>query len=262
MRWTASLFLLFSLAPRSFAQTSQAAQQPTPSKQQAKALPSAKEAPVIQTEKVPVPESMEAPPASMANQPGFMQPSQAKEMLVKVWSSEQRIHDLLSQIHPEILKTPPAVATALQNQVAVVNKRLGEAEYARARFAGRPDSEYFGFETYAGMAVVLPALSDIADTVYRYQNRSLGSDLRQAWNDLFALQQALKSYLSFLTRNHDQIYALTQGNFYNCQNQLNYAMRNKTERAKPMKNILPEFKGHPRRRKSKSNNSPAEQKPH
>jgi hypothetical protein len=261
MRWIASVLVLLFLAPPSFAQSSRTTQASSGQAGGSNAPSAAQKAPVIQTEKVQVPETMQAPPAAMSSQPGYMRPSQAKELLVKVWSSEQRIHDLLSQVHPEILRTPPDIAATLQRQVTSANKRLDELEHARARFAGRPDSEYFGFETYAGMSLALPALSDIADTVYRYQNQSLGGDIRQSWNDLFTLEQALRSYISFLTRNHDQIFALTQGNLYNCQNQLNYAMRNKTERAKPMKNILPAFKGHPRHRK-KPSASAEQQKPH
>lgn len=216
------------------------------------------QAPVIQTEKVQVPESLQAPPSSMASQPGYMLPAQTKQLLDKIWQTEQRIRDLLSQVHPEALKMPPAVAATLARNVAAVTKNLDGLEDARARFAGRPDSEYFGFETYSGMAMVLPRLGEVADPVYRYQGQSLGSDLRQAWNDLFALEQALSPYIAFLTRNHDQIYTLTQGNLYACQDQLNHA--GKSERAVPMKNILPEFKGHPRHKKKPATPASPEEK--
>ncbi len=249
MRLIIGLIFLIPLASQGFAQSNVPAQNSGASSQ-------TRQAPVIQTEKVLVPETMQAPPPSMASQPGFMQPAQIKQLLVKIWQSEERIRDLTGQVHPESVKMPPVVASNLERNLAAVKKGLDSLEGARARFASRPDSEYFGFETYSGMTLVLPRLSEVADPVYRYQNENMGSEIRQAWNDLFALEQALAPYITFLTRNHDQIYALTQGNLYNCQDQLNRAV--KTEHATPMRNILPEFKGHPRHKKKAS--SPAQDK--
>jgi hypothetical protein len=259
MRWLL-VFILFSLASLGAAQSKPSS--PSTSKSNAATTQGrAQNPPVIQTEKIQVPETMQAPPPSMASQPGYMLPSQAKQLLVKIWDSEQRLNDLLSQIHPEGLKMSPVAAKTLEQNIKTVHENVVGLENARARFAGRPDSEYFGFETFAAISVLLPRLSEIADTVYRHQNQSLGSDIRQAWTDLFTREQALVPYVSFLTRNHDQIYTLTQGNLYTCQTQLNEAMRGKTERAVPMRNILPEFKGHPRHRKKPAAAKAQGQKP-
>jgi hypothetical protein len=51
-----------------------------------------------------------------------------------------------------------------------------------------------------------------------------------------------------LLRNHDQYLNAAQTNLAACQGQLSVAKRGQTERAKPMKNILPDFKGRRRPR--------------
>ncbi len=202
-----------------------------------------KSAPVIQTEKIQVPESLQAPPASMANQPGYMPPGQAKQLLVKIWQAESRVRDLMSQAHPELLRLPTQQAVALGRAMETLGEDLETLETARAQFAGRVDSEYLAFQAYAALANLLPTLGRTGDMVYRYQSPQLGGMFRQSWNDLFVLEEALQPYVAFLTRNHDQIYALTQGNLYNCQHQLSTAMRTHAQPAKPIRNIVPEFKG-------------------
>ena len=57
-------------------------------------------------------------------------------------------------------------------------------------------------------------------------------------------------HLAALLHNQDDVLLATENNLAACQNQLSFAMRGKTAPAKPMKNVLPEFKG---RRVKRSN---------
>jgi hypothetical protein len=203
----------------------------------------------IETEKVKVPEYLQAPPRSMANQPGYMEPAQTRALLTKIWQAESRVKDLLTQVHPESMKMPPAVLASFNSNLKMLGRSLADLEESRAQFADRVDSEYLGFKTYAGISEVLPPLDKLALMVSRYNNSSLNAAFDQAWNEMLTMQQLLKPYLSFMLRNHDQIFLIMESNFYGCQNELNYAMHGANERAQPMRNVLPEFKG--RRRPSK-----------
>ena len=97
-------------------------------------------------------------------------------------------------------------------------------------------------ETYASVSQVLPPLSTLAETASRYQDFALAGEFNQAWNDMLTMQQALKPYLSFLLRNHDQTFLIMESNLAGCQNQFT-SRRESEERAVPMKNIPPVFKG-------------------
>jgi hypothetical protein len=217
----------------------------------------AKNAPVIQTEKIQVPESLQTPPATMASQPGYMLPAQATQLLVKIWQTESRVRDLMSQAHPALLEMPQPQAVALGRQMMTIGQNLNTLETARAEFAGRVDSEYLGFKVFAALSNLLPPLSTTGDMVYRYGSPQLGSMFKQAWNDMFTLQEALQPYVAFLARNHDQIYALMQGNLYACQNQLNAAMRTHPRPTRLIRNIVP-FK--PRRARQPAAKHKAAQK--
>jgi hypothetical protein len=238
MRFLTALILTGLLAP-----CGAAAQ--TASKSQSTATPSTA-APAsggIETEEVKIPAYLQAPPRSLANQPGYMEPAQAYGLLTKIWQSESRVRDLLTLAQPASLEMPPAVLASFNSNLDMLRRNLESLEKSRAQFAGRVDSEYLGFETYAGISAVLPPLDQLAQTVARYNHSSLEAQFNQAWNDMLTMQQSLKPYLAFLLRNHDQIFLVMENNLYGCQNELNYAMRGATGRATPMRNVLPEFKG-------------------
>ena len=215
----------------------------------------------IQTETIKVPESMQAPPKSMANQPGYMEPAQTHQLLIKLWQAEARVKDLANQVHPEQMKMSPGVTASFNGDLAMLRRNLDSLEKSRGMFESRVDSEYLGFETYAGISDVLPVLERLTDTVSRYNNLSLEGELNQAWNDMLTMQQSLKPYLSFLLRNHDQIFATMEMNLAGCQNELGYKNYDANGRPKYMRNVLPDFKGRRVPKKTETTNTPTKSKP-
>ena len=209
----------------------------------------------IETEKVKIPDSLQTPPVIFASQPGYMTPAQSREMLNKLWQAESRVKDLLTQVHLERWKISDASRAAVQRDLDMLSRNLAALEESRQQFAGRVDSEYLGFETYASISQVLPPLSTLAQAASRYQDFALAGEFNQAWNDMLTMQQALKPYLSFLLRNHDQTFLIMESNLASCQNQF-ASRRESEEHAVPMKNIPPVFKG--RRRTQKK---PGQEKP-
>jgi hypothetical protein len=197
----------------------------------------------LQTESIKVPQTMQAPPASMANQPGYMEPAQTHQLLAKLWQAEARVRDLGSQVHPENLKMPAAELPGFNSNLDTLRRSLASLEESRQKFDMRVDSEYLGFETYAGISDVLPPLERLAVLLSRHNNPSLEGEFNQAWNDMLTLRQALKPYLSFLLRNHDEIFATMETNLAGCQSELGY--KNYKAGASPtyMRNVLPHFRG-------------------
>ena len=211
----------------------------------------------IQTEKIKVPEYLQAPPHSMANQPGYMEPAQTHALLSKLWQAEARVKDLLTQVHPEGMKMPAAALARFNSNLDVLRHNLDALEKSREQFDGKVDSEYLGFETYAGISEVLPPLERLTATVSRYNNLTLEGEFNQAWNDMLTMQQSLKPYLSFLLRNHDQIFLTMETNLYGWQNQLGYQGRKAAGSAKYMRNVLPDVKGgHARKKAETSETTP------
>ena len=215
----------------------------------------------IQTETIKVPESMQAPPKSMANQPGYMEPAQTHQLLIKLWQAEARVRDLANQIHPEQMKMSPGATSSFNGDLDMLRRNLDSLEKSRGMFDSRVDSEYLGFETYAGISDVLPVLERLTDTVSRYNNLSLEGELNQTWNEMLTMQQSLKPYLSFLLRNHDQIFATMEMNLAGCQNELGYKNYNTNGPTKYMRNVLPNFKGRRVPKKSETTNTPTKSKP-
>jgi hypothetical protein len=197
----------------------------------------------IQTETIKVPQTMQAPPRSMANQPGYMEPAQTHQLLAKLWQAEARVKDLASQVHPENLKMPAAELPGFNSNLDALRRSLVSLEESRQKFDMRVDSEYLGFETYAAISDVMPPLERLAVLLSRHNNPSLEGEFNQAWNDMLTLRQAFKPYLSFLLRNHDEIFATMETNLAGCQSELGY--KNYKAGASPtyMRNVLPHFRG-------------------
>jgi hypothetical protein len=215
----------------------------------------------IQTETIKVPESMQAPPKSMANQPGYMEPAQTHQLLTKLWQAEERVRDLTSQIHPDQMKMSPGVTASFKGHLDMLRRSLDSLEKSRSMFDSRVDSDYLGFETYAGISEVLPVLERLTVIVSRYNNPSLEGELNQAWNDMLTMRQSLKPYLTFLLRNHDQIFATMEMNLAGCQNELGYKNYNSNGPTKYMRNVLPNFKGRRVPKKTETTNTAPKSKP-
>lgn len=197
----------------------------------------------IQTETIKVPEAVQAPPRSMANQPGYMEPTQTHQLLAKLWQAEARVKDLAAQVHPEKMKMPAAELPGFNSNLDALRRGLASLEEGRQKFDVRVDSEYLGFETYAGISEVLPPLERLAVLLSRHNNPSLEGEFNQSWNDMLTLRQALKPYLSFLLRNHDEIFAMMETNLAGCQNELGYKNYKAGASPRYMRNVLPHFRG-------------------
>lgn len=229
--------------------------------QTGKTQPSPEPTDEIQTETIKVPESLQAPPRSMANQLGYMEPSQTHQLLTRLWQAEARVKDLTTQVHPEKLKMPPAVLANFNSNMDMLRRSLDALEKSRLLFDGRLDSEYLGFETYAGIGEVLPPLEKLTSTVARYNNFSLEAEFNQAWNEMLTMQRSLKPYLSFLLRNHDQIFVTMETNLAGCQKQLGYKDYKANGSPTYMRNVLPDFKGRRVPKKAENNEAAPKTKP-
>jgi hypothetical protein len=233
----------------------------TPGQETAKPASEAESQDRIETERIKVPEYMQAPPRSMTNQPGYMEPAQAHQLLIKLWQAEARVKDLATQIDLEQLKMPPAELAGFHSSLEMLQRSLGSLEQTRQMFDSRVDSEYLGFETYAGVSEVLPSLERLTTIISRYNNPSLEGQLHQAWNDLLTMHQSLKPYLSFLLRNHDQIFVTMETNLAGCQNELGHKNYKANGSPRNMRNVLPDFKGRRVRKKAENSEAASKNKP-
>jgi hypothetical protein len=205
----------------------------------------------VQQPAPPETEKIEVAPAPSPAGPGaegFMEPAQVKAILQRLWLAEYRLNDLLSQVRPERWKLGDATRNSFQQTFDALRSQLQALEGWRGQLDARPDSMYLGYMLHASIDALLPRLDAVTRMISTHENTSLGAQFSQAGNQLFDLQQELQPYLVYLLRNQDQVLQATQTNLAACQNELSYAMRGRTERAKPMKNIRPDFKG---RRKPK-----------
>ena len=169
--------------------------------------------------------------------------AQVKELSRKLWLAEFRINDLLTEVHPERWKLSEVARGSFNQTLAALRQQITALDGWRVQLEERPDSIYLGFMTYAAINAALPRLDAVTRSITQRENASLGAQFSQAGNQLFDLQQALQPHLAALLHNQDEILLATQSNVAACQNQLSLAMRGKTAPAKPMKNVLPEFKG-------------------
>jgi len=211
-------------------------------------LPATSAASTSTTPRSEVAQAAPAAAGAVSGAEGFLEPAQVKELLHKLWLAQYRINDLLTEVHPERWKLPDPTRQSFNEVLAALRQQLGALEEWRGQFDARPDSAHLGYETYRAIGGVLPRLDGVARSITRHENPSLGAQFSQAGNQLFDLQQTLGLYLGSLLHGQDQILLATQSNLATCQNQLSAAMRSHGEPVKPMKNVLPEFKG---RRQSK-----------
>ncbi len=211
----------------------------------------------IETEKVQPPEA--GSKSAAVAEPGYLEPAQVKDLLHKIWVAEFRLDDLLSQVHPEGWKLSDAARDSFSKTLETLRGELDALEKWRDQFDQRTDSMYLGYETYAAMGAILPRLNGVARSVSQHENLSLGAQYGQAENQFFDLQQALRPYLGFLLRNQDQLLLAAQNNVATCQNELGFAMRNRTTPAQPIGNTVI---GRPaRRRAHHAPAKPAQTKP-
>ncbi len=200
----------------------------------------------IQTERIVSPGQAPAVPSAQASAPGYLEPAEVKALMHKVWLTQYRLNDLLTQVHPEKWKIAPATRQSFEQSLESLRKSMAAEEDWRSQFEARPDSLYLGFQTYVAISAVLPRVDGVAQSVSRYENASFGAQYSQAANQLFDLQQLIEPHMAYLLKNQDNSQLVAQTNLAACQNELNFAMHGKQGRAIPMKNIAPVFQGRKR----------------
>jgi hypothetical protein len=221
--------------------------------------PSAPAAQEIETETIGTPGQKPAAPTTPAG--GHLEPEQVKALLHKLWLAQYHLNDLLAQVNPDKWKMPPAARQSFGQSLDSLHKALAAEEDWRSQFDARPDSMYLGFQVYVAINAVLPRVDGVAHSVARYENASFGGQFSQAGNQLFDLQQMIEPHLAYLLKNQDNFLLVAQTNLASCQNELNYAERNKQGAAVPMKNIVPEFKGRKRTAAAAAAAAAAKQEP-
>jgi hypothetical protein len=172
-----------------------------------------------------------------------MEPAQVKALAHRIWIAESRINDLLTQVHPEKWRISNITRNSFYQTLENLHRALEGLEEWRAQFEKRPDSMYFGFQTYAAINAALPRLDGVGHAASQFENPILGAQYSQAGNQLFDLQQALQPYVAYLLRNPDQALYVAQTNLAGCQTELGHALHGQTEPAKPLKNTFVEFHG-------------------
>src|ERR1017187_2107664 len=200
----------------------------------------------LQTEKIVSPGQTPAVPSAQQGTSGFLEPAQVKVLTHKIWLAQYRLNDLLSQVHPEKWKIPPATRQSFDQSLDSLRNSIAAQEDWRSQFEARPDSLYLGFQTYMAIGAVLPRVDGVARGVSKYENPSFGGQYSQAATQLFDLQQLIEPHLAYLLKNQDNAMLIIQTNLASCQNELNFAEHNKEGHATPMRNIVPEFKGRKR----------------
>jgi hypothetical protein len=198
----------------------------------------------VQTEKIEAPGQAPAVPLAPASSAGHLEPAQVKALMHKIYLAQFRLNDLLTQVHPDKWKMPPAARQSLEQTLESLHKALDAEESWRSQFENRPDSLYLGFQTYVAISAVLPRLDGMAHAVSHYENGSFGAQYSQSENQFFDLQQAIEPHLAYLLKNQDEAQLIAQTNLASCENELNFAEHDKEGRAIPMKNIAPVFRGH------------------
>ncbi len=165
------------------------------------------------------------PPSSLAGQPGYLSPGQASALALKIWQTESRVRDLLSQVKPDAWKTSAASRAAGRLTLKSLEDQLDSLEKARAQFAAEPNSTYKGFSLYAAISNALPPLGETARLVTRVEDPTLGGYFLKAWTNLFAVNGALDPYLKFLLLHHDQIVEEYESDVTHCQAELSAAQK-------------------------------------
>ncbi len=197
----------------------------------------------IETETVGPPGPSPAVAAATAEASGYMEPAKVKALTHKLYLAEYRLNDLLTQVNPDKWKMSPATRKSFDQTMASLHNALAAEEDWRGQFDKRPDSLYLGFQTYVAISAVLPRVDGVARAVSQYDNVSLGVQYSQSVNQFFDLQQSIEPLLAYLLKNQDGLMVDAQSNLASCQNELNYAMAGRQQKAIPMKNIAPVFQG-------------------
>ena len=172
-----------------------------------------------------------------------MEPQQVKDLLKRVYLSEFRINDLLTQVHPESWTMQEGARNSFLESFGALRRQMDALEEWRAALDQRPDSMYLAYMMHASIDAILPRLDGVTRIISQRENTSLGAQFSQAGNQLFDLQQTMQPYLVYLLRNQDQMLHAAQTNLVGCEKRLGTALREQQGPVKVLKNIVPDFKG-------------------
>jgi len=209
-----------------------------------------------ETETVTATQALPPAKSTQLSGEGFMEPAQVKDLLHRLWLAGYRITDLLTEVHPERWKMADSTRASFQESFDALRTQLAALESWRGQFDDRPDSMYLGYMTHASVDAILPRLDGVTRIISQRENSSLGAQFSQAGNQLFDAQQALQPFLVYLLRNQDELLYAAQSNMAACEHQLSQAKRSETERATPMKTVVPDFKGRRRPKTTPSSTAP------
>jgi hypothetical protein len=226
----------------------QAAPQARPSSQPAlQNPPTPTPSPDVETQKIDVPPASRAQPATDIKQTGSLPAADVKALLAKVRSSEYRINDLLTDVHPDRWKLSGVTLESFNQTLKTLRAQVEALGEWRAQFEKRTDSLYLGFQTYAAINSVLPRLDGVARSIGEHETPGYAAQFSRAGDQLFNLQQTIGGYVGSLLHNQDQLLLGFENNLAACQQNLSAAMRGKATRATRMKNSR---MGRPQRRSS------------
>ncbi|HEX5483581.1 MAG TPA: hypothetical protein VFZ08_13235 [Terriglobia bacterium] len=168
---------------------------------------------------------------------------QVKAILYKVYVSEFRIRDLLSQERPNQWKASAADRTLIGQSRTAILSQLSQLEKWRGLFSAHPDNMYYAFRTYLSITDLLHPLRVFSRQASQYESNGVGDDYRRRANDLQAHLNAMVPYVGFILKDKADTAAMFQADLANCQNELGYAMHRSIHSATPIKNVVPEFQG-------------------
>ncbi len=197
----------------------------------------------LETERITAPAAPPPPLNSVAIFTPPLTAAQVKAILMKMYLSDYRIRDLLSQEHPEQWKTPKAERPLVLQAKQTLVTRLDTLEKWRARFSRDPRNMYYAFETYYATSQALNPLGFFRREVSRYEGASAAQPYGPPAHDLEARLNDLLPYVSAILRHASEDADMIQGNLVACQNQLTYAMHELVHAPTPMKNVVPDFMG-------------------
>ena len=205
----------------------------------------------LETERITAPQAPPTPLTSMAAVTPPLTHAQVKAILYKLYISEFRIQDLLSQERPAQWKAPQSDRILLSQSQQTMLAQLRQVEKWRALFSEYPDNVYYAFQTYLSVLKLFHPLWLFSNQVSQYESANLGSDYRRRANDLEANLNDLLPYVSFILKNEAETTQMFQADLANCQNELGYAMHGAVRSATPIRNIVPAFQGRRTREKAR-----------
>jgi len=132
-----------------------------------------------QTETIPSPQP--APANQPVNAPGYMDRAQVEILVHKIGAMDLRIEDLLKAAHPEKWIVSNIIRNSLTQTLENLHTAMNALEAWRSEFEKRPDSIYYGFQTYAAINATLRSvvpgrrLDDDCNAFLRMSNGAAGT---------------------------------------------------------------------------------------